>query len=242
MVNWLVLSAVSTLLSGEPRPEANVDTYIRALNPEQRLEFIIKYAASAETYAGFLKFRQPPRIYIHCQSDGCDPKLPHILADLRSRVPGAYGSVVAEPETAQIEIYVAAEPADFDRRDRQVDKELHIDAQIGAKFLFPPQPAPCRATIYFEQQTWTIEKTMIFIDSDASPRMQYLCMGFELTRAIGVLTVPVPLFYQKLAKRPSDDPLPYLAANVLLHTSAEIQAGDSTDKALAVLKDRYGVQ
>ncbi|WP_119272727.1 hypothetical protein [Taklimakanibacter deserti] len=242
IADWLILAGVAGLLSGEPPPEANAEGYIRALIPEQRLVFIVKYAAAAWTYSGFIKFRQPPAIYLRCPTTGCDPHPLRILDDLRSRVPGAYGARGAEPDTAQIEIYVATDPVEFDKRDLEVDKALHIDAHIGSKFLLPPRPAPCRTTIYFDQKRSTIEKTMIFIDSDASPRMQSLCMGFELVRAIGAINVAGPLFYHEFEKHSGYDPLPYLAANVFLHTSTEIHAGDPVEKALAIFKDRYGLQ
>ncbi|MGE0006768.1 MAG: hypothetical protein AB7S92_14385 [Parvibaculaceae bacterium] len=240
--DWLVLAAVSGILSGGPPPAADPGAYIRALFPEERLAFIVKYAASADVYSGLLKFRRPPRIFIRCPDDGCEPDVRHLPADLRARVPAAYGEEVDRPEAAEIEIHVAAGPRDFDRRDREVDGMLHVDAQLGSRYLFPPQPAPCRATLYFDQQRWTMVKSMIFVDSGASPRMQYLCMAFELVRAIGVLTVPAPLFYRELEKHPGDDPLPRLAADAYLHTSMEIAAGASRAQALAVLKHRYDLQ
>lgn len=242
IADWLILAGVAGLLSGEPQPEANADSYIRALVPEQRLDFIVKYAAAAWTYSGFIKFQQPPQIYLHCPNAGCDPQALQIFDDLRSRVPGAYGSRVTEPDAAQIEIHLGAGSADFEKRDLEVDKALHIDAHIGSKFLLPPRPAPCRTTIYFDQKRSTIEKAMIFIDSDASPQMQSLCLGFELVRAIGAINVAGPLFYHELEKHSGYDPLPYLAANAFLHTSTEIRAGDPMEKALDVFKDRYGVQ
>ena len=243
ITNWLIVASISGLLTVEPRPEADAaDAYIRTLLPQERLELIVKYSASAFYYSGFIKFQQPPKIFIRCQNDDCAPKLLGMLAVLRERVPGVYGEQVAEPEAAQIEVYVASEPQDFDRRDRLVDETLHVDAHVGSKFLLPPQPAPCRATIYFDHKRALIEKTMIFIDHDASERMQYLCMGFELVRALGVISLPAPLFYEDLEKRSSFDPLSYLAANMLLHKSREIEAGDPMKKALAILKDRYGVQ
>ena len=240
--HWFVLASVAGLLSGEAELDAQADNYIRRLLPEQRLAFIVKYSAAAFNYSGFLKFRQPPDIYLHCPTGGCDPEPMRALDNLRSRVPSAYGQRTAEPEAAQIEIYMAAEPAEFEKRDVQVDKALHTEAHIGSKYLVAREPAPCRTTIYFDRRHWAIKKTMIFIDSDASPRLQLLCMGFELTRAIGAITVAAPTFYRKLEKSSSYDPLPYLAANAFLHTSAEIRAGDPMDKALAIFKDRYGVQ
>jgi hypothetical protein len=242
VTQWLILASFAGALSGKPLPEAGADTYIRQLIPEERLEFIIRYAASGWNYSGFIKFPQPPRIFVHCQDAGCDPGLLNLLADLQSRVPGAYAGQVTEPDVAQIEIYIAAKPAAFDQRDHQVDDTLHVSAQVGSRFLVPPQPAPCRATIYFDRRRWTIAKTMIFIDSDASPRMQHVCMGFELVRAIGAINMPLPLLYREHETQPGYDPSPYLAANAFLHTSAEIRPGDPMEKALTIFKDRYGVQ
>jgi hypothetical protein len=240
--NWLVVASITGLLLGQPQPGAKGDAYIRALVLQNRLEFILIYAASALTYSGLIKFQEPPRTYLRCPVDGCLPGPLGMLADLRERVPGAYGERVLEPDAAQIEIYVAAPSKDFDRRARQVDKKLHIEAQIGSRFLVPPQPAPCRTTIYFDHKRRVMKKALIFIDQDASPRMQYLCMGFELVRALGVVSIPQPLIYKDLEQRVDHDPLPFLSANVFLHKSNEIRAGASMDEVLAVLKDRYGAE
>jgi hypothetical protein len=242
VANWPLLTSVLGFLSGEPHSTANADAYIRSLLPEQRLEFIVRYSASAWIYSKFMKFRQPPLIYIHCKENECDPSPLRILDDLHSRAPDAYGARVSDPEAAQIELYVDPEPTDFDKRDRDIDKKLHLDAHIGSRFLYPSQAAPCRTTVYFDRKRAALEKAMIFIDRDASPRMQDLCMGFELVRAIGVVNLPSPLFYQELETRFDYDPVPYLAANAFLHRSPDIQAGDPMEKALAVFKDRYGVK
>lgn len=240
--NWLLVVSITSLLSVESHPDAKGDAYIRALLPRNRMELIVTYSASAMTNSGLIKFQHPPKIYMRCPIDGCPLGPLGMLADLREQVPGAYGEQVTEPEAAQIEIYVAAESQAFDRRNRQVDKKLHIEAQIGSKFLSPSQPAPCRATVYFDHKRSVIKKAMIFIDHDASPRMQYLCMGFELVRAFGVISVPQPLIYKDLEKRLDYDPLPFLSANLFLHKSSEISAGASMDEALAILKERYGAE
>lgn len=242
MANWLFVATLSGFLSVGPQPEAKPDAYIRALLPQDRQQLILLYSSSALMYSGFIKFHQPPGIYIHCPVDGCAPNLPGMIADLRSQVPDAFGEQVTEPDAAQIEIYIASESGEFDRRDRKIDKRLHANAHVGSKFLLPPRPAPCRSTIYFDLKRSVIEKAMIFIDQDASSRMQYLCMGFETVRALGVISIPEPLFYQDLEKRVMYDPLPYLSANAFLHSSTEIRAGAPMEQALAVLRERYGVQ
>jgi hypothetical protein len=239
---WLIVASIAGLLSGEDHPDAKGDAYIRALLPQNRMALIVTYAASAVTKAGLIKFPHPPKIYIHCPAEGCQLEPLGMLADLREQTPGALGDQVTEPEAAQIEIYVAAESKAFDRRDREVNKKLHIDAEVGSKFLLPPQPAPCRTNVYFSHRRSVIKKAMIFIDHDTSPRMQYLCMGFELVRALGVIGIPQPLIYKDLETRVDYDPLPFLSANVFLQKSSEIRAGASMDEALAILKERYGAE
>lgn len=72
--------------------------------------------------------------------------------------------------------------------------------------------------------------------------MQYLCMGFEIVRAAGVVNTEYVLFYRKI--EPSSDRyiVQWLGANAYLHGLQDIKAGDTMTKARTILNDRYGLK
>ena len=242
---WLLLTGVLGLPSGPPQPAASADVFIRSLPPEQKSELIESYVASAWAFSKILKFRRAPAIYLSCPDKGCDPVAAGILENLRAQAPKALGEQTADKDAAQIEIYLAPQSEAFDKRDREIDRKLHLDSNITARKLLFPEPAqdaPCWTTSYFDNGTGVIEKALVFIDSDASPRMQYLCMGYETVRAAGVMNIESVYFYRNDEKRLFADPAQWLAANAYLHGLPDIKAGDTMAKARSALEDRYGLK
>lgn len=219
----------------------SMDAQIRALPEEKRISIVERYSWAGLVFSKFLKFRQPAAIYLLCPVKGCDTLPLRILEDLRSRAPTAIGKRVVEKAAAQIEIHVAPEAAGFEARDREIDAKLHLNANITMKRFLEPQPAtdaPCWTITYFDN-SGVVAKSLIFIDSDASPRMQYLCMGFETVRALGVMNLESVYFYRDLEKEPFGDPVQWLAAMAFLHGLPDIRPGDAMERARAILEDRY---
>lgn len=241
---WHLLTGVLGVLSGPPQSGANAEAFIRSLPPEQKSELIIRYAASAWVFP-ILKFRRVPAIYLSCPDKGCDPLAVSILENVRAQTPNTLGERTADRDAAQIEIYMAPQSEAFDKRDREIDARLHLNANITIrKFPFPEpaQAAPCWTITYYDNETGVIGKALVYIDSDSSPRMQYLCMGYEAIRAAGVMNMEGVYIYRKEEKRRFSDPIRWLAANAYLHGLSEIQPGDTMGKVQTILEDRYEVK
>lgn len=119
-------------------PSDQMEAYIKALPPEIRTALIEKYTPSAWTFSGFLKHRSPPRIYVSCPPAGCAPVALGILDELRSRAPATFGARTAQADPAGIEIYLAPQADEFDKRDRDIDARLHLDANIGGRTVRTP--------------------------------------------------------------------------------------------------------
>lgn len=227
--------------SGTDQSADRMDTYIKALPLEQRIFLIENYAEGAWIFSKFLKFRHAPKVYVSCPDKGCDPLPISMLENLRTLAPKTLGKRTAEKDAAQIEIYLAPQPTAFEARNRALDGELNLNANITEREFRiprPPETAPCWTITYFDK-TGVIAKSLIFIDSDSSPRMQYLCMGFESVRATGVMNFPGVYSYRDLEKRRGRYETQWPAANAYLHGSLEIQPGDTMEKALTVLGERY---
>jgi hypothetical protein len=232
--------AMSSTSSGGQSTD-RMDAYIRTLPAEQRAFLIENYVAAGWSFLKFLKFRHTPAIYLSCPDKGCDPLPVSMLEDLRAQAPKAFGNRIAEKDAAQIEIYLAPKPTAFEARDRAIDGEFHLNVNITTRefpFPKPREDAPCWTITYFDKMG-VIAKTLVFINSDSSPRMQYLCMGFESVRATGVMNLPSVYFYRDLERHQVRYPIQWLAANAYLHGSLEIQPGDTMENVRAVLKERY---
>lgn len=218
-----------------------MDIYIKELPVEQRTRLVENYITSGFVYSKFLKFQHPAAIYLSCADKACDPAPLGMLDDLRAKAPLTLGERVGEADAAQIEIYVAPQPWAYETRDRLVDAKLHTDASYSGRYVSSPPnplPAPCRTATYFDLHTGVIAKSLIFIDSDASPRIQTLCMGFELVRATGVVNTLAVIFYRKF-KGDLDAPTRRLAAHAHLHGLPEIRPSDKMEQARTVLKAKY---
>jgi hypothetical protein len=245
----ILAAALFVAPAAAAQPDGDMDAYIKSRSPETRTTLIEKYLAALWKFDRVLKHRDTPRIYLSCPKDGCIPHVLRILEFLQSNAPDTFGARIAQADAAQIEVYVAPRPDTFDQRDREIDGRLHLDANITSKKLFKPGgkdiefvDAPCWAVSYFDKHTGVIEKSLIFIDSDSSPREQHSCMGFELVRAAGVVSNPNIVFYRKFDPALDDKISIWLAANAYLHGLSYIKAGDPIENVQRILKDRYGVK
>lgn len=229
-------------------PVDKMEAYIKDLPLDRRNSLVENYAGAGLMFPGFLKYRTPPQIYVSCPREDRAPAAMGSLEAIQSYAPATLGRRAGAADKAGIEIYLAAEPDEFTRRDRDTKARLRLDAHISAKTILNIDPlafgkfaAPCWSVIYFDKRTGVIEKSLIFIDSDAPSRMQSLCMTFELVRAVGVVSTPSVTLYHKtnapLAKRD----ILWLAANAYMHGLAAIRPGDKYENVLSVLKTRYGL-
>lgn len=67
-------------------------------------------------------------------------------------------------------------------------------------------------------------------------------MAFEIVRAAGVMSTPGVFLYRKIkAPAQTRHTVLWLAANAYMHGLAAIKPGDKYEKALSVLKSRYGL-
>jgi hypothetical protein len=244
-----ILAAALFAAPAAAQPSGDMDAYIKSRSPETRTTLIEKYLAALWIFNRVLKHRDTPRIYLSCPTDGCIPPALRILEFLQSNAPETFGASIAQADIAEIEVHVAPRPGTFDRRDREVDGKLHLDANITSKKLLKLGgknielvDAPCWAVSYFDKNTGVIAKSLIFIDSDSSPREQHSCMGFELVRAAGVMSTPNIVFYRKFDPALDDNFSIWLAANAYLHGLSDIKAGDPVEKVQRILSDRYGVK
>jgi hypothetical protein len=241
---FLAILAILPAFPAASQPADKMDIYIKELAAEQRTRLVENYLNSGFVYSKFLKFQRPAAVYLSCADKACDPAPLGMLDDLRAKAPLALGERVGEADVAQIEIYVAPQPSAYEARDREIDREFHTDANYSGRNLSPPPdplPASCWTATHFDLHTGVIAKSLIFIDSDASPRIQTLCMGFELVRAAGMVNTEAVLFYQKLDADLGNVTI-WFAANAYLHGLPEIRPGGRMEEARAALNARYGLK
>lgn len=244
----VTLALLSVPVMAEPGDQ--MEAYIKALPPEIRTALIENYLPAGWTFSGFLKHRSPPQIYVSCPNEGCTPAAAGILDELQSRAPKTFGAKTAQADAAGIEIYLAPQADEFDKRDRDIDTRLHLDASISGRTVPKPngQPgvefvsAPCWTVIYFNQATGIIAKALIFIDSDEPARLQSLCLAFELVRAAGVMNTEWVLDYREREPGREESAFRWLALNAYLHGLSEIRPKDTMAKADRYLADRYGLK
>ncbi|WP_119392023.1 hypothetical protein [Taklimakanibacter lacteus] len=244
-----ILATVLFCIPAAAQPAGDMDAYIKSRSPETRATLIENYLAGRWIFDRVLKYRNTPSIYVSCPKEGCVSPALHILEFLQSNAPDTFGARIAQADAAQIEVHIAPRPDTFDQRDRKIDGKLHLDANITSKKLLKTGgkdiefvDAPCWAVSYFDKYTGVIEKSLIFIDSDSSPREQYSCMGFELVRAAGVVSTLNIVFYRKFDTTLDDNVSIWLAANAYLHGLPDIKAGDPMEKVQRILSDRYDVK
>lgn len=241
---WMAASAAAP---GTAAPIDKMDAYIKDLPQERRSALVESYAWTSLMFPGTLKYRTPPQIYVTCPKHGCAPAAIASLETLQSYAPGAIGRLAGAADTSGIEVYMAPEPEEFSRRDHDTDALLRLDAHITAKTIMNFDPAvsghvaaPCWTVMYYDKRTGVIEKSLIFIDSDAASHLQSLCMAFELVRASGVMSTLGVRLYHKI-KPPANGHVLGLAVTAYLHGLAAIRPGDKYEKVLSVLENRYGL-
>lgn len=250
---WKVLAALATLglfaLPAAAEPTGEMEAYIKALPRAERTSLIRNYIWSGGLFSGFLKYREPPQIYVSCPPEGCPAPTLRVLDALQMRAAGTLGMRSAKAEAAGIEVYLAPQPDEFDKRDRDLDARLGLDANLTSRKLLDPDSsggalvtAPCWTVTYFDMHSGVIEKALIFIDSNAPARLQSLCMGFELVRATGVANTASLVLYRKLKAGREGNALKSLAVNAYLHGLPEIQPKDTMEKAYRLLANRYGLK
>lgn len=241
---WMAASAAAPHTA---TPIDKMDAYIKDLPQERRSALVEAYVWASVMFPGTLKYRTPPQIYVTCPKDGCAPAAIGSLETLQSYAPGAIGQLTGTADTSGIEVYMASEPEEFTRRDRDTDALLRLDAHITAKTIMNFDPAafghvaaPCWTVMYYDNRTGVIEKSLIFIDSDAASHLQSLCMAFELVRASGVISTLGVRLYHKI-KPPANRHVLGLAVTAYLHGLPAIRPGDKYEKVLSVLENRYGL-
>lgn len=244
MALWMAASAAAPDTTTLPD---KMDAYIKDLPQERRSVLVESYAWASVMFLGVLKYPTPPQIYVSCPKDGCAPAAIASLETLQSYAPGAIGQLAGAADTSGIEVYMAPEPAEFTRRDRETDALLRLDAHITAKTIVNFDPAafeyvaaPCWTAMYYDKRTGVVEKSIIFIDSDVAYHLQSLCMGFELVRASGVVSTPGVRLYHKF-KPPANTQVLGLAVTAYLHSLPAIRPGDKYEQVLSVLENLYGL-
>lgn len=248
LVMWLTAAVPSPDIAV---PADKMEAYIKGLSQERRSKLVEDYAWAGLMFSSFLKFRKAPQIYLSCPKEGCDATSTAIinLETLQSYAPATLGRRASTADTSGIEVYLAPEPNEFSRRDRDIDARLRMDAHFSNKTIRNIDPrafayvvaAPCWSAIYFDKRTGVIEKSLIYIDSDAPSHLQGLCMAFELVRAVGVMSTPSTILYQKIEAPVANRHVPWLGANAYMHGLSAIEPGDKYERALSVLKNRFGL-
>lgn len=228
---WFMVAGALAVLSAPYR--LDTATLIRTLPPQERAELIETYA-----YSKVRKFSRPPALYLSCPDQGCDPTLARYLVDLRAEAPNSLGREAADRQLAQIEIYVAPRPDAFEARKDEMDKRSSLDSSQTARRVraLEEEDMPCWTASYHDK-SGAIEKSLVYIDSDWSPRMQYLCMAHETVRALGI-NVEFAVIYRKWEKS-RYDPFRRLALNAYLHGLTVIKPGLSPEQALSALANLY---
>lgn len=241
---WMAVSAAAP---DTAVPIDKMDAYIKDLPQARRSALVESYVWTSLMFPGTLKYRTPPQIYVTCPKDGCAPAAIDSLETLQSHAPGAIGRLTGTANTSGIEVYMAPEPEEFTRRDHDTDALLRLDAHITTRTIMNFGPAasghlaaPCWTVMYYDKRTGVIEKSLIFIDSDAASHLQSLCMAFELVRASGVVSTPGVRLYHKF-KPPANTQVLDLAVTAYLHGLPAIRPGDKYEKILSVLENRYGL-
>jgi hypothetical protein len=240
----MALLAILPISPAASQAADEMDIYIKELPLAPRARLVENYTFAGFNFSKFLKFQRPAAIYLSCAEQACDPGAVGMLDDLRAKAPLALGERVDEAEAAQIEIYVAPQPLAYEARDRVVDGKLHTHANYTGRTISPPPDplaAPCWTATYFDFHTGVIAKSLIFIDSDASPRVQALCMGFEVVRAAGVVNSLDVYFYHKF-EGDLGAPTNWLAANAYLHGLPEVRPGDTMQQVQKILGTKYGLK
>lgn len=233
---WFVVAGALAVLSAPYR--LDTATFIRTLPAEERAELIETYVSGALGYSNVRKFSTPPTLYLSCPDHGCDPSLARFLADLRAHAPATLGADAADRQLAQIEFYVAPRPEAFELRMDEMDKRPFLDSSRTARRVraLKEEDLPCWTVSYYHK-TGIIEKSLIYIDSDWSPRLQYLCMAHETMRGMG-MNADFAVIYRKWEKS-RYDPFRRLATNAYLHGLAAIKPGQPPEQVLSALADLY---
>ncbi|QIG46914.1 hypothetical protein G5V57_03625 [Nordella sp. HKS 07] len=137
MALWM---AASVSVPDAATPADKMEAYIKDLPQARRSLLVENYVWAGLMFPGFLKYRTLPQIYVSCPKEGCAPAAIYNLEIIHSYAPATLGRRAGAADMSGIEIYVAPEPNEFNRRDRNTDARLQLDAHITAKTILNFDP------------------------------------------------------------------------------------------------------